>query len=151
MYLLSAGWDGQDIKESRFAPHRAMTTPAQFQLLLRRLAAMRVPKAAILSMCEGDQFGSVGKRSMWQAFCLQELFLCVLLTSFLNYVDLKPEQPYDLIEFFAGYAALARETQNQGFTSTALDLDFDSQRRPSRRFRVDKRSPFDLNSDSGFA
>ena len=75
----------------------------------------------------------------------------MLLVSFTSYVDIHPEQPWDLLEFFAGHAAISREAQDQGFKSAALDLEYDCVRKPSRRFRIDKRSPFDINSESGFA
>ena len=83
--------------------------------------------------------------------CLQEMILIVLMVVWTGYVDIHPKRPLDLIEFFAGHAAIARNGVVSGYRCAALDLDFDSMRDPQRRLRLDKRSPFDLNSDSGFA
>ncbi|CAE7403155.1 unnamed protein product [Symbiodinium pilosum] len=79
------------------------------------------------------------------------MILIVLMVVWTGYVDIHPKRPLDLIEFFAGHAAIARNGVVSGYRCAALDLDFDSMRDPQRRLRLDKRSPFDLNSDSGFA
>ena len=82
---------------------------------------------------------------------MQEFFLCVLLTTWVSFVDLNPRQPYELLEVFAGRAMIARLASHWGHRAAAIDLDFDRARCPLRRARLDKRSPFDLNSASGLA
>ena len=68
-----------------------------------------------------------------------------------EFVNLQLEQPWDVIEFFAGVCQIARHAKDQGWNAAAVDLNYDAIRAESRRSRVDGRSPFDLNSDSGLA
>ena len=65
----------------------------------------------------------------------------VLLTSWLDYTSL--DSKYDLIEFFAGVARIARLGETAGYRTFACDLEYS---KPG-----EKRSPMDINSASGFA
>ena len=82
---------------------------------------------------------------------LQEFILCVLLVSWTTYVDMEPRKPWEMIEFFAGIGNIACAAHDAGYKTAALDLSYDGVRSFTRRFRLDRRSPFDLNSESGFS
>ena len=56
-----------------------------------------------------------------------------------------------MLEFFAGAGHIASSANAAGFRSAALDIEDDFVRAETRRTRLDKRSPFDVNSASGFA
>ena len=77
--------------------------------------------------------------------------MCVLMVAWTSYIDIDPRSPTDLIEFFAGQARIARAAAAAGYKSCAVDLAYDCARDPRRRYRLDKRSPFDINSDAGFS
>ena len=81
----------------------------------------------------------------------QEFFVLVLLTTWTISLDLQPEQPWDLVEFFGGRCKIARLAVALGLRATAVDILYDQARPKARRNRPGKRSPFDLNSDAGFA
>ena len=66
-------------------------------------------------------------------------------------MNLQPPEPWDVIEFFGGECMIARHAKDEGWNAAAVDLNYDAVRAESRRSRVDHRSPFDLNSDSGLA
>ena len=63
-------------------------------------------------------------------------------------MDVQPAQPYELIEFFAGRAHVARCAQLSGFKSAAVDLRYDCARPATSKSVVGRRSPFDINSES---
>ena len=73
----------------------------------------------------------------------------VLLVSWTSYIDLEPQCPFELLEFFAGHASVARAAEAAGYRSAAVDILYDEAR--EKRKMIGKRSPFDLNSDAGFA
>ena len=73
----------------------------------------------------------------------------VLLVSWTSYIDLEPQRPFELLEFFAGRATIARAAEVAGYRSAAVDILYDEARQ--ERKSIGKRSPFDLNSDPGFA
>ena len=75
----------------------------------------------------------------------------MLLVSWTTLIDLEPQQPYEVLEFFSGHAKIARYAQINGYKSAAIDILYDEARPAARRYRIDKRSPFDLNSEAGFA
>ena len=79
----------------------------------------------------------------------QELLLCILLVSFTSYVDLQPKSPIELVEFFAGCGVVARTAESEGYRAVGLDILYDESK--EQREVAGKRSPFDLNSDAGFA
>ena len=107
---------------------------------------MKVPKARTLAVFELEfVFVAPTKKAS------QEMFLIVLMVAWTQYVDIHPPLPLEIIEFFAGHAAIARNGVASGYRCVALDLEFDRMRDPCRRLRLDKRSPFDLNSSAGFA
>ena len=74
-----------------------------------------------------------------------------MMVAWTSYIDIDPRSPNDLIEFFAGQARIARAANDAGYRSCAVDLAYDCIRDPNRRHRLDKRSPFDINSDAGFS
>ena len=80
---------------------------------------------------------------------VQEFVLCILMVSWTSYINLQPEHPFEVLEFFAGHAAIARTAEDHGYQACAVDILYDDKR--SMRAIQGKRSPFDLNSDAGFA
>ena len=66
-------------------------------------------------------------------------------------MELQVQEPWDLVEFFSGRTKIARIATKSGYKAAGVDLNFDAARAASRRNRLNKTSPFDLNSDSGFA
>ena len=80
---------------------------------------------------------------------MQEFIACVLMVSFTSYINLQPESPLEVLEFFSGHAAIARTAEANGYTSVAIDLLYDEKRH--EREIHGKRSPLDLNSNAGFA
>ena len=75
----------------------------------------------------------------------------MLMVTFTTSLDLQPGDPWDLIEFFGGRCKVARHAQNMGWRASCVDICYDAARPSFRRNRVAKQSPFDLNSDAGFA
>ena len=71
------------------------------------------------------------------------------MVSWTSYINIQPDHPLELIEFFAGHAAISRTAEAAGYSSAAVDILFDGHRH--EREGHGKRSPFDLNSDAGFA
>ena len=85
------------------------------------------------------------------AGALQEFWLAVILTAWTASVQLEHPSPPEILEFFAGRCKIARWARQIGRNSIAVDLLYDVAMPASKRNRVDKRSPFDLNSDAGLA
>ncbi|CAE6950792.1 unnamed protein product [Symbiodinium sp. CCMP2592] len=73
-----------------------------------------------------------------------EFLIVVLLVSWTSYIDLEPQRPFELLEFFAGHATIARAAEVAGYRSAAVDILYDEARQ--ERKSIGKRSPFDLNS-----
>ena len=59
--------------------------------------------------------------------------------------------PPALVEFFAGRCKIARLAHKRGWRAVAVDILYDAALPASTRDRIDKRSPFDLNSAAGLA
>lgn len=70
------------------------------------------------------------------------VLLLVLLVSFLQ---VPSDKEFQVLEFFAGVGRIAALSKYVGFSTAAIDIGYHQQ-----RFRASgKRSPMDMNSDSG--
>ncbi|CAL1152822.1 unnamed protein product [Cladocopium goreaui] len=72
----------------------------------------------------------------------QVVLLLVLLVSFL---ELPPTHEYQVLEFYAGVGRIAAMSKYVGYRSCALDVEYGRERFDKQG----KRSPMDINSDSG--
>ena len=72
----------------------------------------------------------------------QVVLLLVLLVSFL---ELAPTHEYQVLEFYAGVGRVAAMSKYVGYRSCALDVEYGRERFDKQG----KRSPMDINSDSG--
>ena len=70
------------------------------------------------------------------------MLLLVLLVSFL---ELPPTHEYQVLEFYAGVGRIAAMSKYVGYRSCALDVEYGRERFDKQG----KRSPMDINSDSG--
>lgn len=74
----------------------------------------------------------------------QVVILLVLLTWWLD-IPKNDHCPYQIIELFAGVGRIAALGKYAGYTSAAVDIEYNKQAWD----RAGKRSPYDINADSG--
>ena len=80
--------------------------------------------------------------------------LLVLMTSWLRLRA--PDNRYDLLEFFAGSARIARLAKARGYSSVAVDLLYDTTAPPPKTKRKackgfkNSKSAMDINTSAGF-
>lgn len=101
-----------------------MVSSEELQLVLRRLVAMKAPKAGVREAVKLDP--------------TQVLLTLVVLVATLK--DFNFEAKYDVIDYFAGAGRFARSARLLGLSAAALDIGY----HPNSRV-------FDINSDPGFA
>ncbi|CAK9002312.1 unnamed protein product [Durusdinium trenchii] len=90
-------------------------TPAQFDILLKRLIEMGTPKVVV--------------------------FLIILVW----FLDIpKPQNEYQLLEFYAGVGRIASLAKWCGFSTVAVDIQYGAHRQ-----REGKRRPMDINGNAG--
>ncbi|CAK8992823.1 Uncharacterized protein SCF082_LOCUS3230 [Durusdinium trenchii] len=90
-------------------------TPAQFDILLKRLIEMGTPKVVV--------------------------FLIILVW----FLDIpKPQNEYQLLEFYAGVGRIASLAKWCGFSTAAVDIQYGAHRQ-----REGKRRPMDINGNAG--
>lgn len=80
-------------------------------------------------------------RSIYQ--CPPEVVL--LLVLLVSWMDLPKGEEFQVLEFFAGVGRIAAFAQLYGFKSGAIDITYGEKQFKARG----KRSPLDINSDSG--
>ena len=85
---------------------------------------------------------------------LEDFVLLVLMTSWLRLRA--PSIPYDLLEFFAGSARIARLAKARGYSSVAVDLLYDTTAPPpntkkkGRKRYQNSKCAMDINTSAWF-
>lgn len=114
--------------------------PPKLDLILRRLVALRAPKV--------PGFGVLCKASCglkFNAFPLSKVFvITILLIGHLDMCDMSMER-YQVLEFYAGAARLAKLSRNLGLASAAMDIVYD-QKGNNRQLN----NAHDMNTSGGF-
>lgn len=109
---------------------------------------MKTPKAAIVILRHMTGCNSSFSHKLvdvWVRPCalLQVVIFLVLLTWWLD-VPKSQEDPFKVIEFFAGAARIASIAKSCGFRSAAVDIEYGKS-----STRTGSRPPMDLNSCAG--
>ena len=141
-------------------------TPAQFERFLKRLIRLGIPKEAspapsipqllrppwmeflIHQRCVNRKLcmhllRSILYISIARAALAEVVLLLILLV---HWLDLPPQaDAYEVLELFAGVGRIAALSKYAGYKSAAVDLDYSKETWE----RQGKRSPMDINSDSG--
>ena len=127
-------------------------TPAEVELVCKRLMALQAPKATwtgLLTLILGS--GQARK-----SVSAQVLVLAVLLTSWLPFTQSNSLASLDLVEFFAGVARISRLAACSGLHAARVDISYDAEAQhvkgSQKRGSASKpgRSCMDLLSSPGF-
>jgi len=91
---------------------------------------------------------------VWKLFALgaPKLFVWLVVLVFFNTSTPQPAKPFELLEFFAGDAAISRSGHFAGLATGSLDLRYGSRADMAGhpRGRTLKENPFDLATNAGF-
>lgn len=133
-------------------------TPAQFDLLIRRLLAIQAPKETRSSKVSKEQLLKKNKRAniyssnlciLWSP---KDFVYLLLLIRWLSVVDLEGTQ-WDLMDFFCGAGRIGALAAAVKFRVAAYDILIPpkpSRKRKKYEYYSHQRSPMDINGESGF-
>ena len=116
--------------------------PPQYEFAVRRLAWLKAPRVARL-----------GYPILWNVYFknqepsapeLSQVFILIIILLGHLELDATTEKPYEVLEFFAGSARIARLAKHLGLSSTALDKSY------CDGDNIESGNCMDINTDAGF-